>query len=113
MLARLLGIATPTAPPTHVGKNVRPLCYAKSIKLTKGQKMSEPIFIQEFINAHGALDKARYTNPIPRMAYVELAQYLAIYVGYGYGKNQIQKMIDQKTKSMLQELSDLSAKVGA
>jgi hypothetical protein len=47
------------------------------------------------------------------MAYVELAQYLAIYVGYGYGKNQIQKMIDQKTATMLQELSDLSAKVGA
>jgi len=75
--------------------------------------MSEPIFIQEFVDAHSALDKARYTNPIPRMAYVELAQYLAIYAGYGYGKNQIQKMIDQKTATMVQELSDLSAKVGA
>ncbi len=75
--------------------------------------MSEQIHIQEFVNAYNALDKVRYTNPLGRMAYVELAQYLAIYVGYGYGKNQIQKMIDQKTKSMLQELSDLSAKVGA
>jgi hypothetical protein len=75
--------------------------------------MSKEIHIREFINAHDALMKARYTNPIQRMAYVELAQYLAIYVGYGYGKNQIQKMIDEKTKSMLQELSDLSAKVGA
>jgi len=74
--------------------------------------MSEQIHIQEFVNAYNALDKVRYTNPLGRMAYVELAQYLAIYVGYGYGKNQIQKMIDQKTKSMLQELSDLSAKVG-
>lgn len=74
--------------------------------------MSEQIHIQEFVNAYNALDKARYTNPLGRMAYVELAQYLAIYVGYGYGKNQIQKMIDQKTESMLQELSNINAKVG-
>jgi hypothetical protein len=75
--------------------------------------MSEQIHIQEFVNAYNALDKARYTNPLQRMAYVELAQYLAIYVGYGYGKNQIQKMIDQKTESMLQELSNINAKIGA
>jgi len=75
--------------------------------------MSEPIFIQEFVTAYRNLDNARYTRPQPQMAYVELAQYLAIYVGYGYGKNQIQKMIDQKTATMVQELSDLSAKVGA
>ena len=74
--------------------------------------MSEQIHIQEFVNAYNALDKIRYTNPLGRMAYVELAQYLAIYVGYGYGKNQIQKMIDQKTNSMLQELSNINAKVG-
>ena len=75
--------------------------------------MSEQIHIQEFVNAYNALDKVRYTNPLQRMAYVELAQYLAIYVGYGYGKNQIQKMIDQKTESMLQELSNINAKIGA
>ena len=75
--------------------------------------MSEPIFIQEFVTAYRNLDNARYNRPQSQMAYVELAQYLAIYVGYGYGKNQIQKMIDQKTATMVQELSDLSAKVGA
>jgi len=73
--------------------------------------MSQEIQIQEFVTAYRNLDNARYTRPQPHMAYVELAQYFAIYVGYGYGKNQIQKMIDQKTQAMVQELSDLSARV--
>jgi hypothetical protein len=73
--------------------------------------MSQEIQIQEFITAYRNLDKARYTCPQPHMAYVELAQYFAIYVGYGYGKNQIQKIIDQKTETMVQALSDLSATV--
>ena len=76
--------------------------------------MNKPLDIQEYIRAYYALDKAKYPLTADMgKAYIDLAARLSVWVGFGYGKNQMQKMLDEQTASNVQELSDLSAKVGA
>ena len=75
--------------------------------------MQKQIDIQSFITAYNNLDKVKYTNPPMRLAWVELANRLAVMIENGYGKNQIQKRLDEITAEMVQEMSDLSVKVGA
>jgi hypothetical protein len=76
--------------------------------------MNKPLDIQEYVQAHYALDKVKYPHSADlAKAYADLACRLSVWVGFGFGKNQIQKMIDEITAKNVQELSDLSAKVGA
>lgn len=73
--------------------------------------MKKQIDIQSFITAYNNLDKVKYTNPPMRLAWVELANRLAVMIENNYGKNQIQQRLDELTAQMVQEMSDLSAKV--
>jgi len=100
--------------PLKTPRNVRPVCYDVHISQTKGQLMNKPLDIQEYVQAHYALDKVKY--PISAdlgRAYADLACRLSVWVGFGFTKDEMQKMLDEQTASNVQELSDLSAKVGA
>jgi hypothetical protein len=95
-------------------KNVSRFCYDVHISQTKGQLMNQPLNIQDYINSYYALDKVHF--PISAdlgRAYADLACRFSVWVGFGFTKNEMQKMLDEMTASNVQELSNHNAKVGA
>jgi len=76
--------------------------------------MNQPLNIQDYINSYYELDKTHF--PISAnlgRAYADLACRFSVWVGFGFTKDEMQKMLDEMTASNVQEMSDLSAKMGA
>lgn len=69
----------------------------------------EEIFIQEFVDAWNALEKAK--DKYPTSPYPYLTGLFMASISNRLGVKRVQKIVDEKTAEMQKELSELMANV--
>jgi len=74
-------------------------------------KKSLTELVDELVNVSYELEKVKYSRPERSHGWIKAAYVLAIGLDNGLGKRQIADSLQRKINEVVQEMSDLSAKV--